>query len=157
MCLAFEHNLRRKYGQRRAAKLWRCRGPSSMRDSSKTPKLRSFSFLWLSVRHTKDLSPVRMSVWLAFSSYDGACWHHTLQSVSALVDMRMQVVRPDMPWVTNLSLSGSLFPSRGEARVNWNLLFDYQVSFPAFSAIAQMCGVSAQEAQMWVVSAHDGS
>jgi hypothetical protein len=32
-----------------------------MRDSSKTPKLRSSSFILLSVRHIKDLSPVRMS------------------------------------------------------------------------------------------------
>jgi hypothetical protein len=32
-----------------------------MRDSSKTRKLRSSSFLWLSVRYIKDLSPVRMS------------------------------------------------------------------------------------------------
>jgi len=32
-----------------------------MRDSSKTPKLRSSSFILLSVRHIKDLSTVRMS------------------------------------------------------------------------------------------------
>ena len=35
-----------------------------MRDSSKTPKLRSSSFLWLSVRNIKDLSPARMSDFL---------------------------------------------------------------------------------------------